>query len=106
MAQLEELLTGSAVVVGLRYQGLTVKQLQDFRRSLPAESTMLVCKNTLMRRACEKVEGWSELSPAAKGDNAWLFVNEEVRRRWGAGRAGGQAWRLGSAAGWRGQGRC
>ena len=84
VAQLEELLTGSTVVVGLRYQGLTVKQLQDFRRSLPAESTMLVCKNTLMRRACEKVEGWSELTPATKGDNAWLFVNEEVRLGGGA----------------------
>ncbi|EFN58789.1 hypothetical protein CHLNCDRAFT_48119 [Chlorella variabilis] len=76
--QLEGLLQGSAVVVGLRYQGLTVKQLQDFRRSLPASSKMLVCKNTLMRVACDKVEGWSELKPATTGDNAWLFVNEEV----------------------------
>lgn len=76
--QLETLLQGSAVVVGLRYQGLTVKQLQEFRRSLPAESKVLVCKNTLMRVACDKVEGWSELKPATKGDNAWLFVNEEV----------------------------
>lgn len=75
---LENLLQDSAVVVGLRYQGLTVKQLQDFRRALPAQSKMLVCKNTLMRVACDKVEGWSELKPATKGDNAWLFVNEEV----------------------------
>lgn len=42
--QLEGLLQSSAVVVGLRYQGLTVKQLQEFRRSLPQESKMLVCK--------------------------------------------------------------
>lgn len=39
---LEGLLQKSAVVVGLRYQGLTVKQLQDFRRSLPQDSKMLV----------------------------------------------------------------
>jgi hypothetical protein len=83
VAQLEELLKDSAVVVGLRYQGLTVKQLQDFRRSLPEQSKMLVCKNTLMRVACDKVDGWSELKPATKGDNAWLFVNEEVRQRGG-----------------------
>lgn len=44
MQQLEGLLQSSAVVVGLRYQGLTVKQLQEFRRSLPKESKMLVCK--------------------------------------------------------------
>jgi large subunit ribosomal protein L10 len=80
---LEGLLAKSAVVVGLRYQGLTVKQLQDFRRSLPADSKMLVCKNTLMRVACDKVGGWDELKPATKGDNAWLFVNEEVGGCWG-----------------------
>lgn len=82
MAVLEELLQKSAVVVGLRYQGLTVKQIQDFRRSLPADTKLLVCKNTLMRVAADKVGGWEELMPATKGDNAWMFVNEEV----GAGR--------------------
>lgn len=49
--QLEGLLKSSAVVVGLRYQGLTVKQLQEFRRSLPQESKMLVCKVRRCRRA-------------------------------------------------------
>lgn len=67
----------SKVVVGLRYQGLTVKQMQQFRRSLPEDSTLLVVKNTLVRRAAENVEGWSNLSTAAKGDNAWLFSTEE-----------------------------
>lgn len=32
-----------------------------------------------MRVAVERVQGWDELKPATKGDNAWLFVNEEVR---------------------------
>lgn len=32
-----------------------------------------------MRVAVDKVEGWENLKPATKGDNAWLFVNEEVR---------------------------
>ncbi len=36
-------------------------------------------QNTLMRVAVDKVEGWENLKPATKGDNAWLFVNEEVR---------------------------
>ncbi|KAL4420085.1 hypothetical protein ABPG77_004350 [Micractinium sp. CCAP 211/92] len=76
--QLEQLLAKSAVVVGLRYQGLTVKQIQEFRRSLPADTKLLVCKNTLMRVAVDKTEGWESLKPATKGDNAWLFVNEEV----------------------------
>lgn len=31
-----------------------------------------------MKVATERVGGWDDLTPAAKGDNAWLFVNEEV----------------------------
>lgn len=85
MQQLESLLQKSAVVVGLRYQGLTVKQIQEFRRSLPADSKMLVCKNTLMRVAIDRTDGWEELKPATKGDNAWLFVNEEVGAGLGLG---------------------
>jgi len=76
--KLVESLERSAVVVGLRYQGLTVKQVQSFRKQLPKESSLLVCKNTLMKMAVDKVDGWSELKPACQGDNAWLFVGEEV----------------------------
>ena len=78
MEKLVPLLESSAAVVGLRYQGLTVKQMQEFRKSLPKDGAkLLVCKNTLMRLAADRVEGWTELKPAAKGDNAWLFVQEE-----------------------------
>ena len=78
LAKLVPLLESSTVVVGLRYQGLTVKQMQDFRASLPKEGAkLLVCKNTLLRRAADEVEGWTDLKTAAKGDNAWLFIQEE-----------------------------
>lgn len=77
VAKLESLLKESSVVVGLRYKGMTVKQLQDFRKSLPEDSTLLVVKNTLVKRAADSVEGWSDLKDAAKGDNAWLFAKEE-----------------------------
>lgn len=78
IAKLVPLLESSTVVVGLRYQGLTVKQMQEFRSSLPKEgATFLVCKNTLLKRAADEVEGWENLKGAAKGDNAWLFVEED-----------------------------
>lgn len=78
LSKLKPLLESSTVVVGLRYQGLTVKQMQEFRASLPQEGAkLLVCKNTLLRRAADEVEGWTELKSAAKGDNAWLFIQEE-----------------------------
>lgn len=79
VGKLVPLLEESSVVVGLRYQGLTVKQMQQFRRSLPVEgATLLVCKNTLLKTAADKVDGWEELKPAAKGDNVWLFIQEET----------------------------
>ena len=78
MSKLVPLLESSTVVVGLRYQGLSVKQMQEFRASLPQEGAkLLVCKNTLLRRAADEVEGWTDLKTAAKGDNAWLFIQEE-----------------------------
>lgn len=78
MSKLVPMLEESSVVVGLRYQGLTVKQMQQFRRSLPVEgATLMVCKNTLMKCAADQVEGWENLKPAAKGDNVWLFIQEE-----------------------------
>eukprot|EP00887_Chlorella_sp_A99_P001382 scaffold8.g1382.t1 len=77
VARLEALFAQSSVVVGLKYQGLSVKQLQEFRRMLPKDTTLLVVKNTLLKLAAERVEGWGELKAAAKGDNAWLFMGEE-----------------------------
>jgi len=78
MEKLVPLLESSTVVVGLRYMGLSVKQMQQLRSSLPKEgATLLVCKNTLLKRAAEEVEGWGELKDAAKGDNAWLFIQED-----------------------------
>jgi large subunit ribosomal protein L10 len=66
LEKLVPLLQGSAVVVGLRYQGLNVKQVQTFRRMLPKESKLVVCKNTLLKRAADEVEGWGELKTVAK----------------------------------------
>lgn len=78
VAKLVPLLEESSVVLGVRYQGLTVKQMMQFRRALPTEgATLMVCKNTLLKNAADQVGGWEDLKPAAKGDNAWLFIQEE-----------------------------
>ena len=34
-------------------------------------------QNTLLKLAADKVGGWEELKPSAKGDNAWLFIEED-----------------------------
>lgn len=64
------------LVAGIRYKGLTVKQLQDLRRSLPDSVNLLVAKNTLVFKAIEGTR-WEALKPCMKGMNAWLFVHTE-----------------------------
>jgi large subunit ribosomal protein L10 len=76
--RLEAAFKSSAVVFGTRFQNLSVKQQEQFRHSLPAESQLIVCKNTLLKLAAERVgEEWTVLNEAAKGENAWVFVSEE-----------------------------
>lgn len=80
--------------------------MEDFRKLLPESAKFMVCKNTLVNIASQRVPGWVNLQPAAKvaewcrggwktmvrvdiayvmwctvpllqGDNAWLFIEEE-----------------------------
>ncbi|CAM6083820.1 unnamed protein product [Calypogeia fissa] len=69
-------LEGAQLVAGIKYSGLTVKQLQTFRKSLPETSTLIVAKNKLIGKAIEGTK-WEALKPALKGMNAWLFVHSE-----------------------------
>lgn len=66
----------STLVAGLEYKGFTVAQLQKFRRSLPEGTEVIVCKNTLVRKAAE-ASGNDSISPLLKGQNAWMFVRNE-----------------------------
>lgn len=60
-------------------QGLTVAELQEFRRALPEDAKLIVSKNSLIKIAAKEVEGWSGLAETAKGDSAILFVGESVK---------------------------
>ncbi|KAK1270602.1 hypothetical protein QJS04_geneDACA023496 [Acorus gramineus] len=64
------------LIAGIRYKGLTVKQLQDLRRSLPDSVKLVVAKNTLVYKAVEGTP-WEALKPCMTGMNAWLFVHTE-----------------------------
>lgn len=55
-----------------------MKNLEAFRRSLPAECKMYVAKNTLIGIAADRVDGWSELKKGIKLENAWVFAPEEA----------------------------
>eukprot|EP00262_Sarcandra_glabra_P020570 TRINITY_DN8255_c0_g2_i1.p1 TRINITY_DN8255_c0_g2~~TRINITY_DN8255_c0_g2_i1.p1 ORF type:complete len:250 (-),score=24.26 TRINITY_DN8255_c0_g2_i1:255-941(-) len=64
------------LVAGIKYKGLTVKQFQDLRKSLPESVKLVVAKNTLVGKAIEGTP-WEALKPCMKGMNAWLFVHTE-----------------------------
>lgn len=68
----------STVVFGVRFKNLSVKQQQQFRSGFPESTKIIVCKNTLLRIAADKVEGWSDLKQATNGENAWVFVQEDA----------------------------
>ena len=79
VAKLVDAFDASAAAFGVRFKGVSVKDVEGLRRSLPPSARMIVCKNTLVKLAAEKAEGeWEVLSPAAALDNAWIFADEEA----------------------------
>lgn len=71
-------LENSVIVFGLRYKGLNVQTMQKFRRGVPENSSVYVCKNSLMKEAVKNVPGWNTLADnGCTGENAWVFVHED-----------------------------
>ena len=66
MAKLEKAFEGSAVVFGMHYKGLSVKKQEKLRHSLPPNSQMIVCKNSLLRVAVDKQPLWKVTGDIAK----------------------------------------
>ena len=72
-------LNESTVVFGVRFKGVSVKDVEGLRRALPASAKMVVCKNTLLRIAATRADGdWDPVQPATSLDNAWIFANEDA----------------------------
>ncbi|XXG74791.1 hypothetical protein AAC387_Pa07g3418 [Persea americana] len=73
---LKKQLENCHLIAGISYKGLTVKQFQDLRKSLPDSVKLIVAKNTLINRAIDGTP-WEALRPCLSGMNAWLFVHTE-----------------------------
>eukprot|EP00468_Gymnochlora_sp_CCMP2014_P004395 CAMPEP_0167754690 /NCGR_PEP_ID=MMETSP0110_2-20121227/8410_1 /TAXON_ID=629695 /ORGANISM="Gymnochlora sp., Strain CCMP2014" /LENGTH=261 /DNA_ID=CAMNT_0007640597 /DNA_START=48 /DNA_END=833 /DNA_ORIENTATION=- len=78
VAVLKENLEQSSLVFGMRYAGISVKQMEELRKKLPEDSKIRIGMNTLMKRAGEEVDGYANIKDACQGDNAWWFVGENV----------------------------
>ena len=77
VAEIAESFSGAAGAVLTEYRGLTVKELQDLRRSLGANANYAVVKNTLAKLAAKEagIEGFDEL---LVGPTAIAFINGDV----------------------------
>ncbi|GAA1540013.1 50S ribosomal protein L10 [Nocardioides humi] len=77
VAEIAESFSDSAGAVLTEYRGLTVKELQDLRRSLGANANYAVVKNTLAKLAAKEagIEGFDEL---LTGPTAIAFIKGDV----------------------------
>ncbi len=77
VAEIVDQFNESAGAVLTEYRGLTVKQLQDLRRSLGENANYAVVKNTLTKLAAQEagVEGFDDL---LNGPTAIAFINGDL----------------------------
>lgn len=76
--ELQGKLEKSVIVFGLRYKNLDVQTMQKFRRGVPENSSVYICKNSLMKEAVKVTPGWDVIAEkGCTGENAWVFVHEE-----------------------------
>jgi large subunit ribosomal protein L10 len=94
LERLTSLLTSSDtfVVAGVNYKGLSVKNMIKFRRELPEGATLMVAKNTLMRKASENTK-FATIAACTQGMNAWLFVDENCAPTFKKFRSLAKAWK-------------
>ena len=77
VAEIAESFGESAGAVLTEYRGLTVKELQDLRRSLGANANYAVVKNTLAKLAAKEagIDGFDDL---LTGPTAIAFIKGDV----------------------------
>ncbi|MCW4456680.1 50S ribosomal protein L10 [Microbacterium sp. MPKO10] len=74
VAELTEKFQGSTAVLLTEYRGLTVGQLKELRKSISADATYAVVKNTLTKIAANNA-GLSSLNDDLTGPSAIAFVH-------------------------------
>merc|ERR1711959_271469 len=68
----------SILAVNIRFQGVTVAELQEFRTSLPPDAYFIVAKNSLIQIASRETHGWSDLGTLATLESGVLVVEESI----------------------------
>lgn len=77
LASIKSDIEGAGAVWAVDYRGLTVKQIQELRRSIrEADGCMKVYKNTLMHIALEETNSPS-MDEILEGPSAFIFTGED-----------------------------
>ncbi|MFN6339942.1 MAG: 50S ribosomal protein L10 [Cyanobacteriota bacterium] len=77
--ELKRLLGEAEMALVLDYQGLTIRELTDLRTRLAASNGVCkVTKNTLMRRAIDGADAWTNLESLLDGPNAFILVKGDI----------------------------
>jgi large subunit ribosomal protein L10 len=77
VAELTDLFSSSSAVLLTEYRGLTVAQLKELRRTISADATYAVAKNTLLKIAAKNA-GVSAFDGQLFGPTAMVFVHGEA----------------------------
>ena len=77
VAELTEKFQSSSAVLLTEYRGLTVAQLKELRRSISADATYAVAKNTLIKIAAAKA-GVTAFDGQLVGPSAMAFVHGDA----------------------------
>jgi len=76
---LKKLLDDAEIALVLDYEGLSIKEISDLRTRLQSSNGVCkVTKNTLMRRAIDGNDSWSNLESLLTGTNAFVLVKGDV----------------------------
>ena len=77
--ELKGLLGEAEMALVLDFKGLSIKEMSDLRTRLQASNGVCkVTKNTLMRRAIDGNDAWSNLDSLLTGTNAFVLVKGDV----------------------------
>jgi len=77
VAELTDLFSSSSAVLLTEYRGLTVSQLKELRRSISADATYAVAKNTLLKIAAKNANV-TAFDGQLAGPSAMVFIHGEA----------------------------
>ena len=77
--ELKSLLDDAEMALVLDYKGLSIKDISELRTRLHSKNGICkVTKNTLMRKAIDGKENWSNLDSLLTGTNAFVLIKGDV----------------------------